>query len=76
VSTPLPHDRARLLARPVEVARAVAVRGEHSASPRPCSLARWELGFGPRMGALDAVGVRSGLHGFPAGLVVICRLTI
>ena len=30
----------------MEVARAVAVRGEHSASPRPCSLARWELGFG------------------------------
>ena len=30
----------------MEVACAVAVRGEHSASPRPCSLARWELGFG------------------------------
>lgn len=32
--------------RPVEVARAGAVRGERSASPRPGSLARWELGFG------------------------------
>jgi hypothetical protein len=53
----------------VEVARAVAVRGERSASPRPGSLARWELGFGSADGALDAVAVRSGLRGFPAGLV-------
>jgi hypothetical protein len=43
VSTPLPHDRARLLA------------GNWVSDP-------W-------MGALDAVGVRSGLRGFPAGLV-------
>ena len=43
MSTPLPHDRARLLA------------GNWVSDP-------W-------MGALDAVGVRSGLRGFPAGLV-------
>ena len=40
----------------MEVARAGAVRGERSASPRPTSLARWELGFGSADGApLDAV---------------------
>lgn len=40
----------------MEVARAGAVRGERSASPRPTSLARSELGFGSADGGpLDAV---------------------
>jgi hypothetical protein len=47
----------------------VAIRGERSASPRPGSLLAGNRVSDPRMGALDAVAVRSGLRGFPAELV-------
>jgi hypothetical protein len=90
-----PCPRPRKGQRPVEVARAVAVRGERVvathernrggrrssgrwrwpsevSAPLPHDRARLLAGnrvSDPRMGALDAVAVRSGLRGFPAELV-------
>jgi hypothetical protein len=66
----------------VEVARAGAVRGERSASPRPGSLARSELGSGSGAGgALDAAAgsIRAALVSrwigrYPGSDAVACPL--